>query len=39
MSKACRWMTALHPLTVDERRDLRAWNRIFALTGDVSQRD
>ncbi len=33
------WMTALHPLTVDESRDLLAWNRIFALTDEVSRRD
>jgi hypothetical protein len=26
-------------LTVDESRDLLAWNRIFALTDDVSRRD
>ena len=23
---SCCWMTALHPLTVDESRDLLAWN-------------
>jgi hypothetical protein len=36
---SCCWITALRPLTVDESRDLLAWNRIFALTDDVSRRD
>ena len=36
---SCCWMTALHPLTADESCDLLAWNRIFALTDDVSRRD